>query len=110
MSTLKPITPGEINAKKLDTLPSDVVDVFNKLIASNWNGHAATVKQDDVVAALVTEERTREMIFKNHWLDVEDLYRAAGWKVVYDKPAYCETYPATFTFTIKRRRLAWCAS
>ncbi len=32
------------------------------------------------------------------WLNVEELYRAQGWTVTYDKPGYNESYPATFTF------------
>lgn len=37
------------------------------------------------------------MLDREH-LDVEDVYRAAGWEVTYDKPGYNETYDATFTF------------
>lgn len=44
---------------------------------------------------------TREQIYENRWLDIEDSYRAVGWHVEYDKPGYCESYEATFTF--KRR-------
>lgn len=38
----------------------------------------------------------------NSWVDFEDLYRKQGWKVVYDKPAYCETYKAYFVLSKKK--------
>ena len=38
------------------------------------------------------------VLFENHYLDVEELYRQEGWLVTHDKPGYDETYPATFTF------------
>ncbi len=41
---------------------------------------------------------TSTTVCDNHWLDVEDVYREAGWVVEYDKPGYCESYEATFTF------------
>jgi hypothetical protein len=42
---------------------------------------------------------SRQEVFDNQWLDIEDIYREAGWKVSYDKPAYNETYKAYFTFS-----------
>ena len=41
-------------------------------------------------------------IFANSWLDVEDIYRNAGWDVEYDKPGYCENYEAHFVFRKKK--------
>lgn len=43
----------------------------------------------------------RQEIFDNCWLDVEDIFEEVGWKVVYDKPGYNESYPANFEFTKK---------
>ena len=39
---------------------------------------------------------------KAGWLDVEGIYRKAGWDVEYDSPGYCEDYPATFKFRKKK--------
>lgn len=97
----KPITPAEATSKKLANIPDHVIEAFNTLIAKHYDGRSATVKQDEVLAAIVTDEITRSMVFENHWLDVEDIFRKAGWDVEYDKPAYNESYPATFTFTSK---------
>ena len=103
MAKVRPIKPEDIVAAKKKTFPNEVLSSFNELIAKNWDGHSATIKQNEVVALMVEKGLRREQIFDNGWLDVEDAYRAAGWKVEYDKPGYCETYPATFTFTRKRK-------
>jgi hypothetical protein len=46
----------------------------------------------------------RNEIFKKGWLDVEEIYGKAGWKVEYDKPGYNEDYAAHFIFTNRRHR------
>lgn len=98
----KPITPDQITPRKQDLIPDAVIDVFNDLIAKHWNGNRSVVKQKDVVALLVANHNmTREDIYNNHYLDVEDIFRRAGWHVEYDKPGYNETYDATFIFKKK---------
>jgi hypothetical protein len=101
------ITPSEIVDKvdKRESIPDEMIGAFNTMIATNWNGRRSAFKQDDVVQLIV--ERcvglitSDDEIFDRHWLDVEDIYRQAGWTVKYDQPAYCETYPATFEFKPK---------
>lgn len=39
-----------------------------------------------------------DMRFEARWLKVESIFKAVGWDVVYDAPAYCESYDPTFTF------------
>lgn len=95
----KPITPDETESGK--HIPPIVIEAFNELIREG----GGRVLQKDAVALILVKAAgavTLEEIFKNGWLDVEGAYRKAGWKVVYDKPAYCETYEANFTFTRKR--------
>jgi hypothetical protein len=46
----------------------------------------------------------RAVVFDKGWLDVESIFRAEGWKVKYDKPAYCETYKAFFVFSRKKKK------
>lgn len=100
MKHVKPITPNEvIEGKKF---PPEVIKAFNDLIVKNWNGSFSKILQKDVVALIVrTSEFSSNQIFNNNWLDVEPCFRKAGWKVVYDKPAYCETYEASFEFSRK---------
>jgi DNA repair protein RadC len=99
----KPIRPEQVGEAQAAALPAQVIDVFNRLIASRFVGRTATVKQDDAVNMIMLAMGIeRHEVFSNHYLDVEEAFRAVGWEVVYDKPAYNEDYPATFTFTRPR--------
>jgi hypothetical protein len=95
-----PIRPDEVRSRVAHAIPEAVFESFNDLIALHWDGRRATVKQNEVVD-LITKRTSagRQEIFDRHWLDVEEAYRSAGWKVEYDKPAYCETYEAFFVFS-----------
>lgn len=94
-----PIRPEEVVALKSEGVPEAVILAFNYCIAANFLNGSATVYQDAVVDRIVSSsDLTRAMINDNKWLDVEDIYRQAGWIVEYDKPAYNESYRAYFTF------------
>lgn len=96
----KPIRPDDVVLAKTVAIPEGVFTIFNELIAENWTGKAAVVKQDDVVARITSRyPELRKDLFQRRWMDVEDSYRAQGWKVSYDKPAYNESYPATYVFS-----------
>lgn len=105
---VEPIKPKDVVKAKQETLPDEVIEAFNELIAENWKGEYAKFK-----LAVVAERIRKKLgwgdekagqISKNGWLDVEDVYRKAGWKVVYDGPAYNETYQATFEFSQRRKK------
>jgi hypothetical protein len=94
-----PITPKEVEATKSGLIPDEVFQIFNALIARDWDGHKAIVKQNEVVERVCqTLAISRMDAFDRHLLDVEAAYRSAGWDVEYDKPAYNESYEAFFTF------------
>ena len=95
-----PIKPSEVDALKQKSVPEEVFDAFNELIVEKIQHGRATIKQEDVVDRIVKKlpETDRPMIFNNGWLDVEPVYRAAGWSVSYDKPGYNESGSAFFTF------------
>ena len=101
---VKPITPDDVHEQKAKNLPDAVIATWNSLIAQNWNDNESQVFQKDVVSALEEVGFRRTEIFARCYLDVEPIYRAAGWTVHYDKPAYNETYDASFTFTKKRKK------
>lgn len=97
-----PIRPEEVATQKAAALPEGVIDAFNELIAKAFNGSAATVYQDDLVDEIL--ERcpsvlTRQQVFDEHLLDVEPVYRQAGWRVAYEKPGWNESGRAYFVFT-----------
>lgn len=97
---MKPITPSE--ARKRTHIPDVVIQAFNECIQRGLGTHTADVKQSEVAARILQldPDMTRQQIFDNHWLDVEDVYREAGWKVEYDKPGYNEPGEAIFRFTL----------
>lgn len=101
MKSIKPVNPNEAIQLKKEVIPQEVIEAFNELIAQNFDGYEAVIKQKDVVELMVEKGLSRGEIFRRNWLDIEPIYELAGWKVVFDKPAYNETYEATFTFSIR---------
>jgi hypothetical protein len=99
---MPPIKPSEVANIRNANIPEFVFSAFNELIAKNFSGKQALVMQNSAISliiALSPEPISREKIFAERWLDVENAYEQAGWKVVYDKPAYNESYEANFTFS-----------
>jgi hypothetical protein len=96
-----PIKPEDVDKLKQETIPEAVFEAFNLLIAVNINGGRATVLQGEVIARimeLMPEGTKKGDIYAKGWLNVEPIYRKAGWIVRYDKPSYNETYEASFEF------------
>jgi hypothetical protein len=106
------ISPHAIKNMLGSHIPAWVIDVFKAEIALKIHNGKAIIKQDDIIlkvaAAMPAEiagdmdtESRRRFIFDKQWLDVEAVFRAANWKVVYDKPHYSENYSPYFEFTAK---------
>ena len=99
---VKPIKPEEVVQ---ETIPDWVIAATNECIKANYLEYNKQAKftQDtlmDYVLKHAPEGITRNIIFKNHWLDVEGTYRAVGWKVRYYKPPYYEVNEEPwFTFS-----------
>ena len=108
MTNLKPISPIEAEAKHRKTIPDSIIDAVNKLIVKNYNPiyKESVVKQNEILDMVCKDPDcgglTKDDIFNNHWLDIEDIYREQGWKVDFDKPGYFETYDAFFKFSVKK--------
>lgn len=96
------ITPEEAVNYQDGRIPDFVIDAVNSVIKAKIVGGRLTVKQDEIMEAVLAHPdcptKDRQEVFGNHWLDFEKIYRAAGWEIDYDKPAYNESYPALFTF------------
>jgi len=94
----------EDTAQKLknDAIPDEVIEIFNEQILKNWSHFAksATVSQD-IVEKLISEKLgiTLPIIHERHLLDVEDIYRKAGYHVIYNGPTYNENFSAYFKFS-----------
>lgn len=104
--TINPITPSEVAEQKLKNIPDAVIDCWNKVIAKQCSRAGyATIYQNEVVGLLADAmDVPRETVFASGWLDIEPIYRAAGWCVEYDKPAYDEIYKARYKFSKKSWR------
>ena len=105
---VKPISPKDVVTAKQESLPDEVIEAFNELIGENWKGTYSKFKQKEVVirikVKLQSTTLTSDQIHDKNWLDVEDVYRKAGWKVEYDGPGFNESYDATFKFRKKNTR------
>lgn len=97
-----PISPDDIPAAKAAVIPPEVFDAWNEVITKHYTNGRSHFNQVVIADAVVkaTGASVTE-VYGNKWLDVEDAYRAQGWNVEYDRPAYCDTYEANFTFTKK---------
>lgn len=98
---VRPIKPGEVVSKKKEGFPDAVFEAFNELLAEKYDGDSAWFEQKEVVARMVKKGLKRNAIFDKGWLDIEEVYESAGWKVSYDKPGYNESYEENFTFEKK---------
>ncbi len=97
-----PITPNEAKATRQRNIPDEVIEVWNDIIVIKMRGSSARIQQSEIVDAILNRiEVKRQDIFDNGWLDIEPLYRAAGWQVKYDRPGYNENYEAYFEFHCK---------
>jgi len=98
----RPIRPDEVRSMRIDYIPSIIFATINRLILERFDGKKVTIKQEEILDEVCTEESglTREMVFDNHYLDIEGFYRNEGWHVEYDQPGFCENYPPTFTFSL----------
>lgn len=102
---VKPIRPEDVANEKLKVFPDEVFLSVNEMIAQNYRSGYATILQKDLVHLMVKKGLKSADIYKNGWLDFEDVYRQEGWKVEYDKPGYNESYEPSFKFSRKRQDL-----
>lgn len=98
---MQPITKDDVESN-LDNrvFPDFDIQAFNECINESKIRNSPRVNQDDVVERIVTLGKvSRESVFENHWLDVERVFRKAGWTVKHYKPDFNERGSAYFTFT-----------
>jgi len=106
MSKVKPIAPNDMSLEKKISIPDEVIEAFNELIVENWKKDEATVKQKDAVARIVKKlpefKRKRTELFELGYLDVEKVFRGAGWVVEYESPDRGDSgFDEYFTFRRK---------
>lgn len=100
-----PVSPTDVIRGRSSAAHPDVVEVINSLLFRVAHvvdsSVSATLRQDEVVAGLVSRGHSREDIFANHLLDFEAAFRAAGWVVVYEKPGFNESGEPSWRFSRK---------
>jgi hypothetical protein len=102
---VNPIRPEQIINEKAKHIPDAVISIWNDEIAKAWRGSSAEVIQKDIVGRIAaTLGISRQEVCDKGYVDIEDMFRAAGWRVRYDKPDYTESYDAYFTFQKKGSR------
>lgn len=95
---VKPISPADIAKAKNNAIPDVVLEVFNELIALNFTNGRARVQQVEVLNRLEGAGMSRAEVLAANYLNVEEVYTAAGWKVQYIKPGFNETGETYFLF------------
>ena len=106
---IEPIRPNEVTDVKKATIPDEVIIAFNQLIIENWKKDSSSRFLQKKVIRMIQQRLgagvlSGEDIIDNGYLDVEDIFRKAGWDVEYDGPGYNETYEASFTFSKKKKK------
>lgn len=101
---VKPVSPAEALANRKNVFPPQVIEAVNELLTLKYSGGSVTLLQKDVIEKILQRmpDLTKNDLFNNHFLDFEDLFEQNGWNVVYDKPAYYESYEPSWKFTPKR--------
>ena len=101
--SVKPITPAEVVSAKSEAIPDAVFEVFNQAIAESWDGSVAVVSQNEVALRIVKAMQIpMSDVYVKGYLNIEDIYREAGWRVKYNKPDFnecTEGFSATFEFS-----------
>jgi hypothetical protein len=94
------ITPAQLRARRRKDIPQWVIDVVNELLVENCNSRTyCIIHQDSIIDAILEREPglVRSDVFKHGYLDFEEIFAEAGWRVQYYKqfgiPSYFEFSP-----------------
>lgn len=96
-----PISPADIAYAKSKYIPPEVIDAANELIAINFSNGTSKFKLNEL-KDLDRTKFTSAQDLKSEWFNIEELYRAQGWSVEFDSPAYNESYNSFFVFEAKK--------
>lgn len=80
---ITPITPHDADRYHWEKIPGSVVKVINLLIQECYSNGVATVSTEVIERNLINNQiaKDRTEIYDNGWLEIEGLYREAGWHV-----------------------------
>lgn len=105
MSTITPLTPAEVKAKAIESIPSEMIQAVNELLIENASRHSITIHTKDIIT------RFRKLangkydhvanVSEKGWLDFEPLFRNAGWSISFNSPDRGESFESYFRFNYK---------
>jgi hypothetical protein len=110
MIEIEPFSPADARKFKVTSTPLEVIQAANELLAENYIDGQIHIKLKDLKARCRKILGVDDPMFSgvdpmSNWSskvwDIEEVYRQRGWKVVYDKPAYNESYDSYFIFIPK---------
>ena len=95
----KALSPKEAESLREQgfSIPPEVLEAVNDLIVTKPSNYF-TLKISTVKEAIANKMGIPQAEIEAHWLDFEPVYRAAGWKVYYDRPGYNESYEGFYKF------------
>jgi hypothetical protein len=109
------IKPNEVMPSVAARIPEYVIEAFNELIRAKFTGYSATVTLEDakqaVARAIVQNnpevpyqsiDSARKFADENRYLEVETIFRDAGWKVEYNHQSYGDSYASHYVFSMPR--------
>lgn len=108
MSVL-PISPEDVKKNYNPDIPDFLIKAVNKLIQQRFNEASLNCKsitlyfkevKELMVGAIsnYNDEYGACITYKNHYLDIENVYHRAGWQITVDKPGYNESYEGRWIF------------
>lgn len=99
---VKPIRPDDMVTLKSKSIPDVVIWAANELLVTGWGSGNKNIliRLDDLIKKItLSSDYTREQLFKNGWLAIENVFREAGWVVTFTTPGYDEHFDPYFTFS-----------
>ncbi len=106
---MKPITPAEVKNKKIDSIQPEMIQAANELIVKKFNGHSASIKKNDLIEryckikGVSNTEKLRGTLYEDHQLDIEGIFRQAGWSVNFESPSYGDSnFDDYYEFKLKK--------
>jgi len=104
ISRVKPLSPDDIMEGLDDIIPGFIIEAVNNLLKKKFRGSSCSIKQKDIESEIINiafkegKEITSGDIYDNKWMDFEAIFIKVGWKVIYHKPDYTESYDSYFDF------------
>lgn len=102
----EPIRPDQALAKKAHSIPAYVIEAANDLLVRKVSLSGVASFTVPELADLAVEKAqaqgeciSRNHLFENRWLDIEPVFREAGWKVQFIKTPYYDSNPDSFVFS-----------